>query len=340
MKILKYIVILIVLILVAGGIYVATYDGSYDVSRSKIIKAPIAHTFNTVNDLKTWEQWGPWHDEDSTIVVTYGDKTVGVGASDSWTSKDGPGKMETIAVEPNKSIKQHIWFVDLEGEPGGVYWNFEEVAEGTKVTWGMNAKKSTFMFKMFAAMMGGWDAMLGPMEEKGLGNLEEVVLSTMPKFSLSTIDEGEVEEQTFIGYHHSMKINHAEMTKAFQQALPKAGMHAANSGLKFGEYTPGAVFTKYDEKTQETEFFVGLLLHKKLDLAEGMQELKLPKGKTVSIAKFGAYGTGDAQAHMKIDEYLKANNLTQNGPIWELYVNDPSMVKPEEIQTDIYYPVK
>lgn len=341
MKILKYILLLIVAVIAIGLIYVSTYTGSYDVSRSKVIKAPIAHAFNTVNDLKTWEKWGPWHDEDSTIVVTYGDKTVGVGASDSWTSKDGPGKMETVALVENKSIDQKISFMD--SEPGDIYWNFEEVSDGTKVTWGMKAEKSPFFFKMIAAFTGGWDNMFGPMEEKGLDNLEKVLLETIPatpKFTIGEISTKEVPEKIFIGYRHKIKIDHKEMTRLFMQDLPKAGMHAAKNGLKLGDYTPGAVFSKYDEKSGETEFYIGLLLNKELAPATGMEVVKLPAGNSLVISKFGNYGEGDYDAHTKIDNYLKENNLTQKWPIWELYVNDPSTVKPTEIQTDIYYPIE
>ena len=341
MKILKYVLLLIAAIIAIGLIYVGTYAENYDVKRSKIIKTPISHAFNTVNDLKTWEKWGPWHDEDTTIVVTYGEKTVGVGASDSWTSKDGPGKMETVALVKNKSIDQKISFMD--NEPGDIYWNFEEVAEGTKVTWGMKAENSPFVFKMFAAISGGWANMLGPMEEKGLDNLEKVILETMPespKFTMSKISTKELPEKVFIGYPHKIKIDHDEMTRLFMQDMPKAGIYAAKNGLKDGDYTPGSVYTKYDEASGETEFYIGLLLNKNLTPDKGMEVIKLPAGNNIMISKFGNYGDGDYDAHMKIAWYLEENKLTQKWPIWELYVNDPSKVKPAEIQTDIYYPIK
>ncbi|MGB1043327.1 MAG: SRPBCC family protein [Tenacibaculum sp.] len=340
MKFLKYFFLLILALIALALIYTATYDGKYDVKRSKTIKAPIAHVFNTVNDLRTWEKWGPWHDEDSTIVVTYGDKTVGVGASDSWTSKDGPGKMETVAVVKNKSIAQKISFMD--NEPGDIYWDFEKAPEGTKVTWGMKADDSPFMFKMVAALSGGWDNMLGPMEEKGLDNLERVISETIPKtpkFTLGDIQTKDLSEKTFIGYPHKIKIDHVEMTRLFLQDMPKAGMYAVKKGLKKGDFTPAAVYTKYDEATEQTEFYIGLLLNKKITPDTGMETIKLPATKSVMISKFGNYGDGDYNAHMKIDAYLKENNLTQKWPMWELYVNDPTKVKPTEIQTDIYYPI-
>ena len=71
-----------------------------------------------------------------------------------------------------------------------------------------------------------------------------------------------------------------------------------------------------------------------------MEKLTLPAGENVMITKYGPYGTGDQEAHMAIDTYLKENGLEQNGAIWELYVNDPETVKPEDIETEIHYPVK
>ena len=342
MKILKYILLLILALIALTLIYVGTYESSYNVNRSKIIKAPLSHAFNTVNDLKTWEKWGPWHDEDSTIVITYGDKTIGIGANTSWTSKkDGPGRMETINLETNTSIQQNIYMVD--GKPANIYWNFEEVTDGTKVTWGMKADNTPFFFKLFAALSGGWDKMLGPMQEKGLDNLDKVLIETIPetpKFTLSNISIKELKTQTFIGYPHKIKIDFDEMTRLFMQDLPKAGMYAIKLGLKEGEFIPGAVYTKYDETLNETEFYIGLLLQKDVKPDVGMQTIKLPEGKAVFLSKFGNYGIGDEQAHVSIDNYIINNELEKNSPIWELYVNDPTKVKPEEIQTDIYYPIK
>ncbi|MEM6380792.1 MAG: SRPBCC family protein, partial [Bacteroidota bacterium] len=173
MKIFKRVVLFIVVVLVAAVAYIMFQPAEYNVSRSKVIKAPVGMVYNAVNDLRSWEQWGPWHDDDTTIVVTYGDKTVGLGASSEWLSKDGPGNMKVVAVEPNKSIALKLQFEDYE--PGDLKWTFEEVEEGTKITWIMEEDNAPFVFKMVAAFMGGWDAMLGPMQEQGLDNLNAVM---------------------------------------------------------------------------------------------------------------------------------------------------------------------
>lgn len=343
MKILKYLLLLLVVVIAAGLIYTATIPSDYNVSRSKVVNAPVELAFATVNDLKTWEEWGPWHDEDSTIAITYGDKTVGIGASSSWTSHDGPGKLKMIAAVPNKSINIEMQFADYD--PTQIEWNFEKVDGGTKITWSMSSKNNPFMFKIFAAMSGGWDGMFGPMEEQGLNNLEGVLAEELKKansFRVGEVTSVDLVGGNFIGYFHktSTDLDHEGMTKIFMESLPKAGMYAAQKGLKLGDYVPGSVYTKWDEETKEAEFYVGLLLNKKLAPAEGMKVVSMPKGKGVMVPKFGNYGTGDMEAHGKIAQYLEANKLTPTGLVWELYMNDPMSVKPQDIQTDIYYAVK
>ena len=230
-----------------------------------------------------------------------------------------------------------------------VYWTFEEVDGGTNVTWGMKGNETPFFMKIIAAFSGGHDSMFGPMYEKGLENIDAKMPEYIknnpptppaPSYTLGGVAKIKQDAQQFIGYPLKSKVDHEAMTKLFMEYMPKAGMHAASQKLEEGEYTPGAVFTKWDEETGESEFYIGLLIRKDVPLAEGMEKVTIPGGENVMIAKYGPYGTGDAEAHQAIDAYLKGAGLEQNGPVWELYVNDPGKVKPEEIETEIHYPVK
>lgn len=343
MKVLKYLLIIIAILFVGGWALVTTQSDSYDVKRTKLIKAPANVVFNNLNDFKNWEEWGPWMEEDSTIVTTYPENTIGEGGSYSWTSKDGPGNLKTIVVVENKSIDQKIQFNDYE--PTDVYWTLDETEEGTNVTWGMKAEKTPFMFKLFAMISGGMDGMLGPMEEKGLENLETVIMEEMKNnppisnsYRVGEITQKEIKHQNFIGYHQKAKFE--EVPALFAEFMPKAGMHAANNNLKEGEFTAASVYIKWDEEKGETEFYIGLIVSKELAPAEGMDLIDIPAGNVITVSKFGNYGVGDLEAHTNIYKYSHANKIEFGELVWELYMNDPAEVKPEEIQTDIYYQVK
>lgn len=345
MKILKYVLLLLLVLIVAGAIFIATRPNDYDVVRSKVIKAPINVVFNTINDYKNWEAWGPWHEEDSTIVVTYNDQTAGIGANYTWTSENGPGKMKTVSLTQNKSIEQVMQFGDYE--PTDVYWTFEEVEDGTKVSWGMKSDKTAFMFKLFAVLGGGMDKMLGDMEEKGLANIEREVLAELEKnppqqFRLSEVMQHDVPAQKFIGYLQKTRTDAAmeDMTKLFMEFMPKVGQYAGIHQIE--TYVPGALYTIWNEETKEAEFYIGFMLPADTETpaAENLVITEIPAGKKAMISKFGPYGSGDYEAHTAINVAMAKNGLIQNGPIWELYVNDPETVKPADIQTDIYYPVK
>jgi len=343
MKILKYLLIIIAVLLLGGWAYVSTQPDSFDVSRTKLIKAPANVVYTYINEYKNWEQWGPWQEEDPSLVVNYPEQTSGVGASYTWTSEGGPGKMETLKLEENKSIEQQITFDD--SEPNDVYWRFEEVEGGTNVTWGMKAEQTPFMFKMIAAISGGMDNVFGPMEDKGLENINTIIMEELPnltasepKFKIGTISERDIEAQTFIGYFQQVKI--ADLETVYQEFLPKAGMYAMQSNMKPEDYTPGAVYTNYDEEKGTTELYIGLMLHKEYPPAEGMETVEISAGPIATLTKLGNYGDGDMEAHNNIANFIENNNLEQGDMVWELYMNDPTTVKPEEIQTDIYYQVK
>jgi uncharacterized protein YndB with AHSA1/START domain len=341
MKFLKTLLIVVVIAIIGGLFYVIAQPSEYNVSRSKVIDVPVDLAFNAVNDLKTYEEWGPWHDEDSTIVVTYGSKTVGVGAEDSWTSAEGPGKMWITDVTPNQEIKQEMQFDDFD--PNAMNWNFESVEGGTKVTWTMKDDNAPFLFKMASVYSGGWEEMFGPMQEKGLDNLDEMLTQQYIEETAYSIGEPNIvnlEGGTFAGYKIVSEIDNDVMTAAFQEYMPKAATKVMESGYTYSDFTPGAVMFNWDEDKNEAEMLIGVLLQNTDMLAESdLDTFVIEANKAVKLSKFGDYGIGDYEAHTEMDNYLKSNELTPLFPIFELYVNDPENVKKKDIQTDIYYPI-
>ena len=137
MKTAKIIIIVLLIIFIGSCGYVAVQPNSYDINRTRVINAPAELLFNNINDFKNWESWSPWVEKDASIQITYPEQTSGVDGAYSWTSDDGVGSMKNLMVSPYDSISQEMQFDNFP--PSNVYWQFEKVDTGTKVTWGMKS---------------------------------------------------------------------------------------------------------------------------------------------------------------------------------------------------------
>ncbi len=344
MKILKYVLIFVLIVVVGLLIYTFIQPSEYEFSRTRVIDAPAELVYANVDDYKKWEAWGPWHEDDPSIVATYNEKSKGPGVSYSWTSANGDGKATRVEAVPHESLSDDLNFGSMGTSTA--FWKFKPVDGGTEVTWGMRAENTPFMMKFFSAISGGYDAMMGPMYERGLERLDSVTqvqakeYAEMNAWSLGDISRKPMESLKFIGYRHAVEIDMEIVTKIYEEFMPKAGIYAAESGLEEGDYIPGAITYKWDFETGEADFSVGLFLMKDLAPAEGMEAVQTPKGDVLMLSKFGNYGTGEEEAHTALEAYMAENSLELNGAHFEMYVNDPTAVKPSEIQTDIFYPIK
>lgn len=73
---------------------------------------------------------------------------------------------------------------------------------------------------------------------------------------------------------------------------------------------------------------------------EGMiKAFSLPAVKAVTSTHIGPYST-IMETYAIIEGYIRAHGLEPVGPMWEVYLNDPSMVAPEELMTQIIWPIK
>ena len=345
MKILKYVLLFLFVLIIGLAIYAALQPSSYEVSRSRVIEAPTELVYNNISDYKNWEAWGPWLEEDPSMTFEYGVQTKGEGASYTWNGKDGPGSQKMVSAIPYESITNELSFEGMGTSTG--YWKFNPSENGTEVTWGMKADEVPYIFKFFGAISGGYDAMMGPMFERGLERLDSVLVLQVKEYenlatmwSMGEVSKMAVAERNFIGYGHSSKMDQSEMSKIFQESMPKVGEYAIKQGLRYGEFTPGAVYTKWDEETGEADFIVGVFSEKPITPGENMQAMNFPKGEVVAVSKFGNYGIGDMEAHAAIATFMETNNLTIPDIVYELYMNDPMEVTPDKIQTDIHYPLK
>jgi hypothetical protein len=173
MKILKTIfsiIIVLIVVVVVLGLFLPT---SYTVERSIVINASPSQIHKYVGDLNNWNTWEPWREEDPTIVIMHGEKTKGVGASQSWVGECGDGALTFTKDSPTEGIAYDLVFDDgtYVSQSAMTYDPLED--EETKVTWTMSGDMGTPVIGGYFAII--MDAMVGRTFDKGLSNLKSIV---------------------------------------------------------------------------------------------------------------------------------------------------------------------
>lgn len=169
-KILIALFVIIVLVVIVG-LFLPT---RYDVSRSILIDAPRGKIHVLVGDLKRWDDWTPWKKHDPSLVVTFGDKTTGEGASQVWQGKDGDGKLVFTKCTASDGVEFDMAFDEGRMQSEGAL-SYEQQGDGTLVTWRMKGDLDSLppvMAGYFAAMM---PSMVGNSFDEGLAALKAKV---------------------------------------------------------------------------------------------------------------------------------------------------------------------
>ncbi|MDJ0646897.1 MAG: GyrI-like domain-containing protein [Flavobacteriaceae bacterium] len=341
MKILKYLLLLILIVVIGGAIYLATLDGNFDVQRSKVIKAPVEMVYQKVNDYKTWESWSPWLYKDPDTKLTFGDITTGTGASYSWDSENkdvGAGSMETVESIENQSITQKIFFTKPWESESDIYWSFKAAQDGgTEVTWGMKGEMP-FMARYMASKM---DEYVGPDYEKGLAKLDSVIQTDMKKYSV--VVNGETMHSGGYYLYNSGSCKIEEVEKTMGEMMSAVTEYVMKNNINIA----GPVFSlyhKWDQENNAVIFSCAVPVSDRVitDKDSGIQTGMLKPFKSVKTTLNGDYDNLK-EAWETTMKYIADNNLqeVQGMASLEAYLVDQMKApNPADWVTEIYIPIK
>lgn len=141
MKLIKYIVIFLVVIVAALAVASQLLPSSFRFERSLIIKAGPDKIHPHVNNLRNWPQWTVWNTaNDPTLAYTYDGPAEGAGAISKWQSQSGPGSMTLTESDPAKGVKFDLVFG--KGNPTQGSITYASAGTDTKVIWAMSGEVS------------------------------------------------------------------------------------------------------------------------------------------------------------------------------------------------------
>jgi AraC family transcriptional regulator len=128
------------------------------------------------------------------------------------------------------------------------------------------------------------------------------------------------------------------ISEAFQRLAGIAG----SAGLLRDEAMMLAIYYDDPETTPAEELHsdAGLTVPDGAYLPSEVIERRLPAGQYARATHVGPYTTlGDTWARMMGEWLPRSGHRVGNGPTYEVYRNNPSNTRPEELRTDLYVPI-
>ena len=329
------ILILIGVIILAGLIYLASLDGSYEVRRSLLMDVDAQTVFDKVRDFKTWKDWSPWLLHEPETSLTFSENYTQEGGSYSWDGKRvGAGKLTHKKFAAPQRIDEEIEFIRPFKSVCKVWWEFVEQNGQTEVSWCMQGRMP-FLLRFMTIMTS---SMIAKDYALGLAMLRGQLDKTAerPVIDFQGTTERDAQSALVIPFAGEL----AEMVKVRQEGFPKLTDHVESS-----HGTPtGPPFTAYHEVNLQKMFFrCDLALPVSADADKGEFQYKdFAGGKYFKVTLQGSYeflelAWYSAMSHLRMIK-LKRD---KSRPSYEVYENDPrAVVSTNEILTTLYMPIR
>ncbi|MDW8853051.1 SRPBCC family protein [Flavobacterium sp. MMLR14_040] len=338
MKILKYLFLLSLLTLVALTVFVATQKGIFSIERSKVINSPRATVYNYVNDFRNYEDFESWSLEDPSMRMTFPNKTIGNGASYSWEGAEGIGSAITLKTKDGESIQQKMKF---DGTEADVNWTFKDTLAGkTVVTWKAKGTMS-FLFKVYTALNGGSDNVIGTIYEKSLANIDKNLDYETKTFTVKVNGVVKKTETPYIKQTFTSEIS--KVNKNARVVIPKLIHFSQTNGLH-NNGKPFIIYHTYDTTTGLAKISICLPINKEISISAGSDILagKLNSFEAVKTTLTGDYSHTN-EAITKTRAFINNEKIVPElgwSHLEILTVSKLDVKSPSKLVTEIYFPTK
>lgn len=137
-------------------------------------------------------------------------------------------------------------------------------------------------------------------------------------------------------------VSHMGPYNRISEAFERLGQIAGPAGLLRHDAMMLAIYHDDPETTpaEQLRSDAGLTVPDNARLPTEIVEKRLPAGRYARTTHIGPYTTlGDAWARMMGEWLPDSGHRIGNGPTYEVYRNNPSNTRPEELRTDLYVPI-
>lgn len=305
------------------------------VAKSIEINAAAQQVFDTVADFRTWPKWSPWLCVEPDARITISTPADSVGSTYAWDGElVGAGELEHRQLDRGRMIRDVIRFRRPFRSTASVDFDLESTGSGCRLTWRMDGSLPWFLFFLCSQM----ETFIGMDYERGLRMLKEFI-ETGRVLSRTVIRGVEpVGPMRMAGIRKTCRFEEvlASMAEAMSEATEKFAQH----GLPM-DGRPTTVYRKVDFKKRTFDFVSGFILADPVqDVPSELASASCPAIRALVVEHHGRYdhlsNSWNAGYHFARCKDLKLSKL----PAFEIYTTDPGSTPDENLQTDIYIPLR
>ncbi len=306
----------------------------FNLDRSITINASQKKVAKLIQDFKHWSTWSPWTIAEPGCDITVSGKAGSPGHMMSWDGEIiGSGQI-TLTKATATRLEYDLEFIKPFKSTAKSNFVLKSLKKGTKVTWTMEGNMPFFLFFMIP-MMKGWISMD---YDRGLKMLR--ALAEDGKIKAETANNGITELQGFsyVGLQRTVSMEDVGpvMAKDFDRLIKDVVMTHGKSAQNWVSLYP-----KFDMKNMTMTYIAAVSDEdlKDVDLGSDYVRGTVQPGKALEISHKGSYDfIGNAWAMGMM--YTRAKKMKQSGVPFEQYWNSPKEVKPEQLESSVYFPVK
>ena len=290
-----------------------------------------------LSNFQNWKEWSPWLKLEPGCEVNINGAPGQIGHSQKWNGEViGSGQMSLVE-KSDKELRYHLQFLKPWKSKADVSFQLSPSGESTQVEWKMKSRFPIFLFFMKNMM----ESLVGMDYERGLGMMKEALESGEVNSDTEFNGIEERKPMYYIGRRTQCDLD--SIGKKMEDDLRVMGKYLEEGSLP----KPEGVFSLYkdfDFVKRRCDYTTGFLYsseQQRGSLSDSFVVGSMPSHRALKMSHQGPYRfLGNAWSAIHGFQRAKKHKVNKNVSMYEIYLNDPEKVKEENIQTELYLPVK
>ncbi len=301
------------------------------ITKSIDVNVPAEKAFSVLNDFNHWKAWSPWliMEPETKVEVAPDAKFY------EWKgSRVGEGNMLITGEEENKSVDYDLNFLKPWKSKAKVRFELSSKGATTQISWHMDSSLPFFMFWMKKMMT----AYVGMDYERGLALLKDYLEDGTVHSQLNFKGIDQNDSYDYVGVTTSCSL--AEVGDKMKEDFSKLNAFIQNhEGVAAG--VPFSIYHKWDPVKNEVKYTSGFPVTAiPKDLGGEMVTGNIPQHKVYAIEHKGPYDhLGNAWSSLYSMERNKEIKCHKQIHPYEVYLNNPHEVEPNELITEVRFPL-